>query len=79
MIIVSCDVVVVMMELLGGMVLVEEFIVEVLDFCCVMCKVDVEFGDDDWWFCVWGLDELEEEGIGCIKDWVLCCIDSEGV
>lgn len=70
MIIVLCDVVVVMMELLGGIVFVEELIVEVIDFCCVMCKVDVEYGDD-WFFSVWGLDNLFEEGIGLCEDWML--------
>ena len=78
-IIASCDVAAAMMEPPGGTALVEESISEALDFRRAMRKVDDEFGDDDWWFQVWGPDELEEEGIGRAKDWVLKRTDEDGV
>ncbi len=78
-IIASCDVAAAMMEPPGGTALVEESILEALDFRRAMRKVDEEFGENDWWFKVWGPDELEEEGIGRTKDWVLRRTDSEGV
>ena len=78
-IIASCDVAAAMMEPPGGTALVEESIAEALDFRRAMRKVDDEFGEDDWWFQVWGPDELEEEGIGRTRDWVLRRTDSEGV
>ncbi len=53
-IIASCDVAAAMMEPPGGTALVEESIMEALDFRRAMRKVDDEFGDDDWWFQVWG-------------------------
>ena len=70
-IIASCDVAAAMMEPPGGTALVEESIAEALDFRRAMRKVDEEFGDDDWWFQVWGPDELVDEGIGRASDWVL--------
>ena len=70
-IIASCDVAAAMMEPPGGTALVEESIAEALDFRRAMRKVDDEFGDDDWWFKVWGPDELVDEGIGRASDWVL--------
>jgi arginine/lysine/ornithine decarboxylase len=78
-IIASCDVAAAMMEPPGGTALVEESIAEALDFRRAMRKVDEEFGEDDWWFQVWGPDNLEEEGIGRTKDWVLKRTDAEGV
>jgi arginine decarboxylase len=33
--------------------------------------VDEEFGDESWWFKVWGPDELAEEGIGDRDAWIL--------
>lgn len=79
-IIASCDVAAAMMEPPGGTALVEESIAEALDFRRAMRKVDDEFGDDDWWFQVWGPPvELEEEGIGHTKDWVLKRTDADGV
>ncbi|MEI4485311.1 arginine/lysine/ornithine decarboxylase [Frigidibacter sp. MR17.14] len=77
-IIASCDVAAAMMEPPGGTALVEESIMEALDFRRAMRKVDEEFGND-WWFQVWGPDELEEEGIGRTKDWVLRRTDADGV
>ncbi len=69
-IIASCDVAAAMMEPPGGTALVEESILEALDFRRAMRKVDDEFGKD-WWFKVWGPDKLAEEGMGSREDWVL--------
>ena len=69
-IIASCDVAAAMMESPGGPALVEESIMEALDFRRAMRKVDEEFGHD-WWFKVWGPDHLAEEGIGTRDDWTL--------
>ncbi len=69
-IIASCDVAAAMMEPPGGTALVEESILEALDFRRAMRKVDAEFGQD-WWFKVWGPDHLAEEGIGSREDWLL--------
>ncbi|MBN8508632.1 MAG: arginine/lysine/ornithine decarboxylase [Burkholderiales bacterium] len=69
-IIASCDVAAAMMEAPGGTALVEESIVESLDFRRAMRKVDQEFGRD-WWFKVWGPDKLAAEGIGRQADWLL--------
>ncbi|HET7773529.1 MAG TPA: arginine/lysine/ornithine decarboxylase, partial [Burkholderiaceae bacterium] len=69
-IIASCDVAAAMMEPPGGTALVEESIIESLDFRRAMRKVDEEYGHD-WWFKVWGPDELVEEGIGNRDDWML--------
>ncbi len=48
---------------------------EALDFRRAMRKVDDEWGKD-WWFKVWGPDELAEEGIGSQDDWKLKAEDS---
>lgn len=69
-IIASCDVAAAMMEPPGGHALVEESILEALDFRRAMRKVDEEFGAD-WWFKVWGPEYLTEEGIGNRDDWVI--------
>jgi arginine decarboxylase len=69
-IIASCDVAAAMMEPPGGTALVEESIVEALDFRRAMRKVDDEWGKD-WWFKVWGPDKLTEEGMGKRDDWML--------
>ncbi|MGB3409527.1 MAG: arginine/lysine/ornithine decarboxylase [Jannaschia sp.] len=78
-IIASCDVAAAMMEPPGGTALVEESIAEALDFRRAMRKVDAEYGDDEWWFKVWGPEALEDEGIGRAKDWVLKRTDEDGV
>ncbi len=70
-IIASCDVAAAMMEPPGGKALVEESIFEALDFRRAMRKIDAEFGQDDWWFQVWGPDDLADEGMGEAADWVL--------
>ena len=69
-IIASCDVAAAMMEPPGGTALVEESIAEALDFRRAMRKVDAEYGDD-WFFKVWGPDQLVTEGIGSREDWML--------
>jgi len=69
-IIASCDVAAAMMEQPGGKSLVEESIKEALDFRRAMRKVDEEWGED-WWFKVWGPDELADEGTGDPEDWIL--------
>jgi len=69
-IIASCDVAAAMMEAPGGTALVEESILEALDFRRAMKKVDREFGSD-WWFQVWGPDRFSEEGIGNQEDWMI--------
>ena len=69
-IIASCDVAAAMMEPPGGEALVEESIAEALDFRRAMRKVDEEFGAD-WWFKVWGPDNLHDEGVGEQADWML--------
>ncbi|CAM4285523.1 arginine/lysine/ornithine decarboxylase [Comamonas aquatilis] len=70
-IIASCDVAAAMMEPPGGTALVEESILEALDFRRAMRKVEEEFGDDDWWFEVWGPEALAEEGVGRAQDWII--------
>ena len=70
-IIASCDVAAAMMEPPGGTALVEESILEALDFRRAMRKVEDEFGDDDWWFEVWGPQELVADGIGRANSWVI--------
>ncbi|HEY3325563.1 MAG TPA: arginine/lysine/ornithine decarboxylase [Novimethylophilus sp.] len=69
-IIASCDVAAAMMEPPGGTALVEESIKEALDFRRAMRKVDEEWGAD-WWFKVWGPDDLSEEGIEEREAWML--------
>ena len=59
-----------MMEPPGGTALVEESIAEALDFRRAMRKVDEEYGKD-WWFKVWGPDDLVEDGIGRADRWVI--------
>ena len=69
-IIASCDVAAAMMEPPGGTALVEESILEALDFRRAMRKVDAELGKD-WWFKVWGPEHLSDEAIGSRDDWML--------
>ena len=69
-IIASCDVAAAMMERPSGTALVEESILEAMDFRRAMRKVDKEYGRD-WWFKVWGPDKLVDEGIGRASDWAL--------
>ncbi len=69
-IIASCDVAAAMMEPPGGTALVDESLTEALNFRRAMRKVDAEWGVD-WWFKVWGPDELPEEGMGERDDWMI--------
>ena len=69
-IIASCDVAAAMMDAPAGTALVEESIAEALDFRRAMRKVDEEWGAD-WWFKVWGPDDLSEEGIEERDAWML--------
>ena len=69
-IIASCDVAAAMMEAPGGTALVEESILEALDFRRAMRKVAKEYGAD-WWFKVWGPDKLTDEGVGDASGWIL--------
>lgn len=69
-IIASCDVAAAMMEPPGGAALVEESILEALDFRRAMRSIGTAYGDD-WWFKVWGPDALAAEGIGAREDWLL--------
>ena len=78
-IIASCDVAAAMMEPPGGRALVEDSILESLDFRRAMRKVDGEYGPDDWWFQVWGPEELGDEGVDDPSNWVLQKTDAEGV
>jgi arginine decarboxylase len=73
-IIASCDVAAAMMEPPGGTALVEESLMEAIDFRRAMRKVDKEYGRD-WWFKVWGPDKLAAEGIGKAADWMLKSTD----
>ena len=66
----SCDVAAAMMEAPAGTALVEESITEALDFRRAMRKVEQEWGTD-WWFKVWGPDDLSEEGIEERDAWML--------
>ncbi|HWP18637.1 MAG TPA: arginine/lysine/ornithine decarboxylase [Burkholderiaceae bacterium] len=69
-IIASCDVAAAMMEPPGGTALVEESIMEALDFRRAMRKVEKDFGRD-WWFKVWGPEKLAPAGIGEREDWII--------
>ena len=69
-IIASCDIAAAMMEPPGGTALVEESILEALDFRRAMKKVDQEWGKD-WWFQVWGPENFSDEGIGSREDWMI--------
>ncbi|MCD6663910.1 MAG: arginine/lysine/ornithine decarboxylase [Comamonas sp.] len=70
-IIASCDVAAAMMEPPSGTALVEESILEALNFRRAMRKVEQEFGKDDWWFKVWGPEKIAAEGIGRAEDWII--------
>ncbi len=74
-IIASCDVAAAMMEAPGGTALVEESILEAIEFRRAMRKVDEEWGKD-WWFQVWGPERLADEGIGSQDDWIIHADDT---
>ena len=68
-IIASCDVAAAMMEGRAGTSLVDESIREAVEFRRAMRLVGR--GYDDWWFKVWGPDQLPQAGIGSQSDWLL--------
>ncbi len=74
-IVASIDVAAAMMEAPGGKALVEESLMEALDFRRAMRKVDEEWGAD-WWFKVWGPDDLSEEGLEEREAWMLHANDA---
>jgi arginine decarboxylase len=74
-IVASIDVAAAMMEAPGGTALVEESLMEALDFRRAMRKVDEEWGAD-WWFKVWGPDDLSEEGLEHRDSWMLHANDT---
>ncbi|MDR1312057.1 MAG: arginine/lysine/ornithine decarboxylase [Burkholderiaceae bacterium] len=74
-IIASCDVAASMMEPPGGTALVEESILEALDFRRAMQKVAQEWGQD-WWFEVWGPQRFAEDDIGKREDWLIRADDT---
>ncbi|HQC79036.1 MAG TPA: lysine decarboxylase, partial [Accumulibacter sp.] len=69
-IIASCDVAAAMMEAPGGSALVDESITEALNFRSTMRKVASEWGAD-WWFKVWGPDEIAGAKIEEKSAWIL--------
>ena len=69
-IIASLDVAAAMMEPPGGTALVEESILEALDFRRAMKKIDNEWGQG-WWFQVWGPETFSADGIGSREDWMI--------
>ncbi len=69
-IIASCDVSAAMMEAPGGTALVQESIVEALEFRRAMRRVGSDY-KDTWWFSVWGPKNLGDDGINDRKDWLL--------
>ena len=74
-IVASIDVAAAMMEAPGGTALVEESLKEALDFRRAMRKVDEEWGAD-WWFKVWGPDDLSEDGLEERESWMLHANDA---
>src|SRR3546814_21053625 len=75
-IIASCDVAAAMMEAPGGTALVEESILEALDFRRAMRKIEAEWGKEDWWFQVWGPDTFSDDGIGSPEAWMVRAADN---
>lgn len=74
-IVASIDVAAAMMEAPGGTALVEESLMEALDFRRAMRKIDEEWGTD-WWFKVWGPNDLSEEGLEERDAWMLKADDA---
>ena len=72
-IIASLDVAAAMMEPPGGTALVEESIIEALDFRRAMQKIEKEIGPNDWWFKVWGPAEIaaDSDGMAHREHWIL--------
>ena len=59
-----------MMESPGGTALVQESIVEALEFRRAMRRVGSDY-QDSWWFSVWGPKNLGDDGISDRRDWLL--------
>lgn len=76
-IIASCDVAAAMMEPPGGRTLVEESILEALDFRRAMRQVGEQYVDDDWWFELWGPQQIEPEGVGAPDNWIFRQADDD--
>jgi arginine decarboxylase len=74
-IVASIDVAAAMMEAPGGTALVEESLMEALDFRRAMRKVAEDWGTD-WWFKVWGPNDLSEEGLEERDAWMLKANDA---
>ncbi|MBS0404172.1 MAG: lysine decarboxylase, partial [Proteobacteria bacterium] len=70
-IIASCDVAAAMMEPPGGTAMVEESLLEAMDFRRAMRKVEADYGENDWWLKVWGPEKLTHQGIGRADDWII--------
>ncbi|MCL2875690.1 MAG: arginine/lysine/ornithine decarboxylase [Betaproteobacteria bacterium] len=70
-IIASCDVAAAMMEAPGGTALVNESLAEAIEFRRAMRKVGGDYGENDWWFHVWGSDHLDDDGLLNQEDWML--------
>jgi arginine decarboxylase len=70
-IIASCDIAAAMMEPPGGQALVGESITEALNFRRAMLKIDNEYGDNDWWFKVWGPQSSLNNDELMQKDWLI--------
>ena len=69
-IIASCDVAAAMMDRPGGTALVEESLVEALEFRRAMIRIGEEMAGT-WWFSVWGPDTPIRQGLGERCDWEL--------
>ena len=70
-IIASCDVAAAMMEAPGGTALVNESLAEAIEFRRAMRKVGIDYGQNDWWFQVWGSEHLDDDGQLNQEDWTL--------
>jgi arginine decarboxylase len=69
-IIASCDVTASMMKSPGGKALVEESIHEAMEFRREVSRINQDI-KSDWWFNIWGPDEICDEGIGERENWIL--------
>ena len=70
-IIASCDVAAAMMEAPAAPRWSRSRSSEAVSSAARCARSDAEFGDDEWWFQVWGRSTSAEEGIGQRDDWML--------
>ncbi|MDJ1371562.1 Orn/Lys/Arg family decarboxylase [Gulosibacter molinativorax] len=70
-IVASCDVSAEMMRGVGGHALVEETIMEAMEFRRAIIRIAEETENDDWWFSVWGPDTPAREGLADRAEWEL--------